>query len=124
IKSDDGHPRSKASHRLSEFGWTEAHGVSEVFPAATAYISTAVAREDQPVQSPGFDNYLGRRAVCVGVGSPTLFRPVRSNNPAASTANEDHQKKYPIPRPNPQPFQCALKAKATAAAHAENRLSS
>lgn len=69
------------------------------------------------------DNYLGKRAACVSVGSAAPFRPARTNNPAASTANEDHQKKYPIPRPIPHPFQCALKTKATAAAHAEKRLS-
>src|SRR5207302_926349 len=25
VESDDGHSRGKASHRLSEFGWTQAH---------------------------------------------------------------------------------------------------
>jgi hypothetical protein len=61
--------------------------------------------------------------VCVGVNSAASLRPVRSNSPAARTANEDHHRKYPIPRPNCQPYQCALKTKAAAAAHAEKRLS-
>lgn len=67
-----------------------------------------------------YDIVLG--AGCMGAGSSVRFRPVRSKSPAASTANEDHPKRYPIPRPNSQPFQCAFKTKATAAAHAEKRL--
>jgi hypothetical protein len=31
------------------------------------------------------------------------FRPARSNNPIASTANDNHQRKYPIPRSDIQP---------------------
>ena len=42
IESDDGHARGEASHRFSKFGWAEGHASLE-FPAATAYIITAVA---------------------------------------------------------------------------------
>jgi hypothetical protein len=69
------------------------------------------------------DNYLGSRAACLCADSEGLLRPARSNKPTVRTANDNHQKKYPIPRPNSQPFQCALKKKATAAVHAEKCLS-
>jgi hypothetical protein len=48
VESDDGHSRGKAPHRFPEFGWTEAHSASGS-QAATAYISTAVARRGQRV---------------------------------------------------------------------------
>jgi len=46
VHGDDGHSRGKAPHRFSKFGWIEAHGSFEFFPAATAYISTVAARRD------------------------------------------------------------------------------
>src|SRR5580692_9550478 len=50
------------------------------------------------VQSPGLDSYLASSAACPWVDSDALFRPARSNNPIASTANDNHQRNYPIPR--------------------------
>ena len=59
----------------------------------------------------------------LGVSSAFRLLIVRSNNPAANTAKEDHQKKYPIARPISQPYQCALRIKATVEAHADKRFS-
>src|SRR5258708_7481853 len=51
------------------------------------------------------------------------FCPSRSNKPNARSMNDNHQKKYPIPRPEVQlsvpRSQCAFKKKAAAATHAE-----
>jgi hypothetical protein len=75
------------------------------------------------------DSYLGSSAACPWVDSVALFRPARSNNPIASTANDNHQREYPIPRSDIQPsglsriYQCALKRKAAAATHADTRRS-
>jgi hypothetical protein len=65
--------------------------------------------------------------VCGGADSAALFCPARSNNPIASTANDSHQRKYPIPSPDIHPlgvrriYQCVLKRKAAAATHADMR---